>query len=111
MDNTQIWAVIAVFASIGIAMWSSIHTLRRDTKADMAKGFADVNARMDEKFGEQRSYIATRFASEREYNDLRFTGLEQRLGNVESDLTIIKGHLISQDQPLRLAVLAEAKHD
>ncbi|MGN6723637.1 MAG: hypothetical protein ACTHJM_13580 [Marmoricola sp.] len=40
--------------------------------------------------------VDARFSHEREYNTVRFDALEHRLNAVESDMSIIKSHIIGQ---------------
>jgi hypothetical protein len=107
VNEPQVWTLIAVFASImlGVQQWS-IGSLRRemlarfdrqDLRTDalestMSTRFAGVDAR----FAALDTKIDDRFDRSVELMEARFSDVGHRLGALESDMTLVKGHLIGQ---------------
>jgi len=107
LTEPQIWTLIAVFASImlGVQQWS-FSSLRRE----MAAGFArqdlhsdaldakidDTRATLDAKIDHTRASLEAKTDLNLELMDARFNDVGHRLAALESDMTLIKGHLIRQ---------------
>ncbi|MBM7516521.1 hypothetical protein [Nocardioides nitrophenolicus] len=118
MTEPQIWTLIAVFASImlGVQQWS-FSSLRREMAAGFARQdlrsdaldakiddrFATLDAKIDDRFAtldakidHTRASLEVKIDLNLELVDARFSDVGHRLAALESDLTLIKGHLIRQ---------------